>query len=129
MDGRAVSDTGEGMKDARPLLVFFRSESSGPARRMESLIAHFAHKEREWLRVAVVDVDDRRDLAEKLRVSTVPALVLIRGRRVVARLEGRASAPKIEALLDANLPERNGEGTRGGSHAASSPRRAATASP
>lgn len=117
------------MQDTRPLLVFFRSESSGPARRMESLIAHFAHKEREWLRVAVVDVDDRADLAEKLRVSTVPALVLIQGHRVVARLEGRASAPKIEALLAANVPERDGARAQGGSHAASGPRRAAAASP
>ena len=38
--------------DARPLLVFFRSERSGPARRMESLLAHFARKERARLRVA-----------------------------------------------------------------------------
>jgi thioredoxin-like negative regulator of GroEL len=70
---------------------------------MESLIAHFAHKERERLRVAAVDVDERPDLAEKLRVSTVPALVLIDRRRVVARLEGRSSAPKIEALIEEHL--------------------------
>ena len=35
------------MTDAdRPLLVFFWSERSGPARRMESLLAHLARKER-----------------------------------------------------------------------------------
>ena len=32
--------------DVRPMLVFFWSERSGPARRMESLLAHLARKER-----------------------------------------------------------------------------------
>ena len=32
--------------DSRPLLVFFGATHSGPARRMESLMAHLARKER-----------------------------------------------------------------------------------
>ena len=52
--------------DARPLLVFFSSTSSGPSRRMESLVAHIARKERDRLRVIQVDVDQRADLVEKL---------------------------------------------------------------
>src|SRR4051794_5667245 len=54
--------------DARPVLMFFTSSRSGPARRMESLVAHIARKERDRLRVIQVDVDQRLDLAEKLRV-------------------------------------------------------------
>ncbi len=42
--------------DVRPMLVFFWSERSGPARRMESLLAHLARKERNRLRVRQVDV-------------------------------------------------------------------------
>jgi len=85
--------------DPRPLLVFFTRERSGPARRMESLLAHLARKERERLRTTRVDVETRRDLAERFAVTTVPSLVLISDKRVVARLEGRASAPKIEAMI------------------------------
>jgi thioredoxin-like negative regulator of GroEL len=70
---------------------------------MESLIAHFAHKERHRLRVTVVDADERPDLAKRLAVTTVPTLVLIKDRRVVGRLEGRASAPQIERLLAGHL--------------------------
>ena len=44
--------------DPRPLLVFFSSQRSGPARRMESLLAHLARKERARLRVTRVDVED-----------------------------------------------------------------------
>lgn len=88
------------MDDARPLLVFFANERSGPARRMESLIAHVARKERERLRVARVDVDDRPDLAARFGVAEVPALVLVKDKRAVARLDGRSSAPRIERMLE-----------------------------
>jgi thioredoxin-like negative regulator of GroEL len=89
--------------DPRPLLVFFSSARSGPSRRMESLVAHIARKERDRLRVMQVDVDQRADLVEKLGVQDVPTLVLVIGRKAVARLDGRASAPKIEAMLEAHL--------------------------
>jgi thioredoxin 2 len=89
--------------DTRPLLVFFTSSRSGPARRMESLVAHIARKERERLRVIQVDVDQRADLVEKLAVQDVPTLVLVVDRKAVARLDGRASAPKIEAMLEQHL--------------------------
>ena len=91
------------MSAERPLLVFFTSQRSGPARRMESLLAHIARKERDSLEVKLVDVDERPDLAEKFRISEVPSLALVKGKRVVARLEGRATAPKIESMLDEQL--------------------------
>jgi thioredoxin-like negative regulator of GroEL len=89
----------------RPTLVFFTSRRSGPARRMESLLAHIARKERGRLRVRKVDVEDRPDLAERFRVKQVPALALVVGRRVVSRLDGRATAPRIESMLEPYLPE------------------------
>jgi thioredoxin-like negative regulator of GroEL len=89
--------------DPRPLLIFFTSARSGPARRMESLVAHIARKERSRLRVIQVDVDVASGLAEKLRVEAVPTLVLVVERKAVGRLAGRVSAPKIEALLEQHL--------------------------
>ena len=92
-------------RDALPLLVFFSSARSGPSRRMESLVAHIARKERGRLRVIQVDIDQRTDLVEKLEVRAVPTLVLVVDRKAVGRLDGRASAPKIEALLEEHLGE------------------------
>jgi thioredoxin-like negative regulator of GroEL len=92
------------VSDARPLLVFFSSQRSGPARRMESLLAHVARKERTRLRVMCVDIDEQPHLAERFRVGDVPTLVLVKGNRVVDRIDGRASAPKIEAMLEPHLP-------------------------
>ena len=91
--------------DERPHLIFFTSHRSGPARRMESLLAHIARKERGRLRVSKVDVDEQPEVAERFRVAQVPSLALIVERRVVSRLEGRATAPRIESMLEPYLAE------------------------
>ncbi len=92
--------------DHRPLLVFFTSRRSGPARRMESLLAHLARKERGRLRIDKVDVDELPHLARRFHVQQVPSLVLVVEKRVVSRLDGRATAPRIEAMLAPHLAER-----------------------
>jgi thioredoxin-like negative regulator of GroEL len=92
-------------RDDRPLLVFFTSRRSGPARRMESLLAHIARKERSRLRVSKVDVEERPDLSQRFRVEQVPSLVLVIEKRVVSRIDGRATAPRIEAMLEPHLGE------------------------
>jgi thioredoxin-like negative regulator of GroEL len=92
------------VSDDKPLLVFFTSERSGPARRMESLLAHLARKERTRVRVMRVDVEQQPELAEKFRVTDVPTLVLVMRKKVVDRIDGRASAPKIETMLARHVP-------------------------
>jgi thioredoxin-like negative regulator of GroEL len=89
--------------DAVPLLVFFCSRRSGPARRMESVLAHIARKERGRLRVGRVDVDDLPEVAARFGIETVPTLVLIKDKRAIERLEGRVSAPRIEQMLEPHL--------------------------
>jgi thioredoxin len=90
-------------RDARPLLVFFTHARSGPARRMESLLAHIARKERDRLRVLRVDTDERPDLADRFGVDDVPTLVVVKDKHTVARLSGRASAPRIEQMIEPHL--------------------------
>jgi len=70
---------------------------------MESLLAHLARKERTRLRVMRVDVDEQPDLAARFRIAGVPTLVLVKGKRAVDRIEGRASAPAIETMLAPHL--------------------------
>ena len=77
---------------------------------MESLLAQLARKERMRLRVMRIDVETQPDLAERLGVADVPTLVLVTGKRVVDRLEGRASAPKIERMLARHLEASAGRG-------------------
>jgi thioredoxin-like negative regulator of GroEL len=92
-----------GTVDDRPLLLFFSSRRSGPARRMASLVAWRGVSRKRVLRVIEVDVDERPDLAAWLGVAEVPALVLLDGDRVVGRLDGRATGPEIDRFLAAAL--------------------------
>ena len=46
-----------------------------------------------------VDADDHRELAKALDVSIVPTLVLLRGRKVLGRLDGRVTGNDITRLI------------------------------
>ena len=92
-----------------PLLLFFTTSRSGPARRMESLLAHLARKERARLRVSRIDADESPEWLDRLDVTEIPTLVLVKNRRPVARLEGRVSAPQIERMLAPHLAPRREE--------------------
>lgn len=87
----------------KPILLFFTKRTSGPARRMESLIAHVARKERRRLTVVSVDADENAELAERLSIDEIPTLVLVEGRSPIGRLEGRATGGQIDALINENL--------------------------
>jgi thioredoxin-like negative regulator of GroEL len=87
----------------KPTLLFFTRRTSGPARRMESLIAHFARKERQRLRVVSVDADEHSDLAGKFAVEEIPTLVLVKERRPVGRIEGRATGGQIEDMITSHV--------------------------
>ena len=87
----------------RNLLVFFSASHSGPARRMESILAHLERKERHRLSVTSVDVEAQPELAERFKVRSVPTLILVKGKRAVARIEGKANAAEIEELVERHL--------------------------
>ena len=70
---------------------------------MESLLAHLARKERSRLRVRRIDVDARPELARRFQIDVVPTLVLVKDKQAVGRLEGRMSAPRIEAMVERHL--------------------------
>jgi len=101
MTGRSGGPGG----NRRNLLVFFSAWRSGPARRMDSLLAQLARKERHRLQVARVDVEQQPELAKRFNVRRVPTLVLLKGKQAVARLEGRANAAEIEQLVEPHLEE------------------------
>ena len=90
-------------RPSTPTLLFFTTGRSGPARRMESLLAHLARKERARLQVARIDADEQPDWVERLQVTEIPTLILIKDRRPVERLEGRVSAPQIERMISPHL--------------------------
>jgi len=90
-----------------PALVFVRQRHDGPSRKMESLVAWVKVTQRKRLRVIDVDADRNPAIARELEVTEIPSLVLIKDRRVVGRLAGRATGRQIDELLRSHLARRS----------------------
>jgi thioredoxin-like negative regulator of GroEL len=93
VEGSAKSTVG------RPLLLFFTERTSGPCRRMQSLVAWLKVTRKGSVQVEEVDVQTNPSLAERLRVVRTPTLVVVADGRPAARLEGRATGKQIDDLL------------------------------
>ena len=90
-----------------PLLLFFTSPRSGPARRMDSLLAQLARKERTRVRISRIDAEASPEIAGRLGMCRIPTRVLVTDGGPVARLEDRVSAPEITRMLDGHLPRKD----------------------
>ncbi len=79
---------------------------------MDSLVANVARKERRYLRVLQVDVNEHPELAGRFRVRAVPTLILVKQGRVVERIEGRVSAARLVHTLESHLSGETASGAR-----------------
>jgi hypothetical protein len=61
-------------------------------------------REKARLRALEVDADANREFMRKLDGEDVPALVVLRNRRVLARHQGRATGREIERLIRPHVP-------------------------
>ena len=73
---------------------------------MASLVAWFGVTEKKRLRVVQVDTDANDALARAFQVSTVPTLVLLRGKTVLDRLDGRATGKQISCMISPHVAAR-----------------------
>ena len=99
----ATPPTGEEPAAAteQPGLVFFYSAASGRCRRVEGFLAQVLQRRRnhETFRVYRVDREARPDLVQRFGVTTVPALAVLEGKRVLARVEDPRGCQEIERFL------------------------------
>jgi thioredoxin-like negative regulator of GroEL len=86
-----------------PALLFFWRRQDGASRKMESLVAWVKVTQKKRLQVIEVDADRQPSLARSLSVRRIPSLVVVKDRRVVARLEGRATGRQIDDLIRPHL--------------------------
>ena len=81
------------------LVLLVTRRTSGIGRRMESVLARLQVRERDRVRVARVDADDRPDLVRRLGVQEIPSIVMFRDRRKLACLKGRATLGDVQRTL------------------------------
>jgi thioredoxin-like negative regulator of GroEL len=85
----------------KPKLLFFFASESGRCRRTEAHVAQVLQRRRnhETFELIRIPVDRRPDLAERFRVDTVPAILVVDDRRVRARLAQPRGCRDIQRLL------------------------------
>ncbi len=81
------------------LVLLVTKRTSGVGRRMESVLARLQVRERDRVRVARLDADDRPDLVRRLGVQEIPSIVMFKGRKRFACLRGRATLGDVERTL------------------------------
>jgi thioredoxin-like negative regulator of GroEL len=86
---------------AKPVLVFVYSSTSGRSRRVEGFLAQVLQGRRNHgtFTLRRVEYETRPDLANRLGVERLPAIVVVEAKRVRARLEEPRGCADIKELL------------------------------
>lgn len=86
---------------ARPKLIFFYSSLSGRCRRSEGFLAQVLQRRHnhETFHLVRVSIERRPDLAERLRVDSVPTYLVVEDRRVRGRVVAPSGCRELESFL------------------------------
>jgi thioredoxin-like negative regulator of GroEL len=96
-EGNPTTVAAEPRSGVRVLLVTRRT--SGAGRRMESLLAQLQLRARDRIDVQTLDADQSPDLVQRLGVSKIPSIVVVKNGRPVEVLGGRATFAEIERVV------------------------------
>lgn len=95
----AESFTAHTSQSDLPLVIDFWADWCGPCKTMAPVFESLAAEFEPHVRFAKVDTDRERELADYFRISTIPTLSFIAGKREVARVAGALFAGDLRRWL------------------------------
>ena len=91
------------MKSEKPVLLDFYADWCGPCKMMGPVVEKAAETYEGKLKVGKVNVDDNPELAQKYRITSIPAFVGIKNGAVVLSRVGAMSSGDFASVCDSLL--------------------------
>lgn len=89
----------EVLESDRPVLLDFWASWCGPCRMVSPVLEEIAGEHPE-IKVGKVNVDEERELAQQFRISSIPALFVVKDGAVTAQAVGARPKQAILAMLE-----------------------------
>jgi thioredoxin 1 len=89
----------EVMESPMPVLVDFSATWCGPCKRLAPVVEEIGKEFAGKVKVMSVDIDDGAETASRFAVTAVPTLVVFKGGKEVARLQGVVPKGRIADAL------------------------------
>ena len=86
-----------------PVLVDFWAAWCGPCRAVGPIVEEIATEYKGKLKVVKVDVDENQDISSRLRIQSIPTLMVFKDGRMVDRIVGAMPKPALAAKLQPHL--------------------------
>ena len=88
----------EVLNSDKPVLMDFWAPWCGPCRMVGPLVEEIA-KERSYIKVVKINVDEEQELAMQFRVMSIPTLLVMKNGRIVNQAVGARPKAQILAML------------------------------
>ena len=83
-------------------LLEFGADWCGPCKMMEPNLEEFA-KQTDKVRVGKIDIDKSPSLGGKFRVLSIPVLILVKGKDIIANTLGLRAVDQIESFVNEHI--------------------------
>ena len=87
-------------QETRPVLLVFQTPWCGPCQIQAPIVEKFEEDVGERIVIGIIDVDESPVLAEHFQIREIPAVVLLKENREIARATGLQPREALDRLLE-----------------------------